>query len=332
MYMRLISRRTYHRTWLRLAPRSLPAGLFAAVMSAGINPPFILVDGLCPRFCGRFPARSPLRETTYVKIKNLYAGGEPGRSFVLKRKRHRLVEFRRQVGGDIKLHYGKWLCGGNEERSVQGHGFDEMHRFGRHRAGIDMPNRFAGHRRQRKDGSILHGVQHHVAMGVVNHQSAFGSYHLDPRRREVGIAGWQAPAATDDEGETTVHGHGNPLKIGNIASGRFAHRAVVHLRINAHRLCRLETPTAEVKIVRRFHGGWRKLDAATDFLPEAARNMSAHQNADGLADRTVADALFDVSELRIEPLRIADREFEPIGAGDGDKFVSLFELQRDWLF
>src|SRR5260370_16528262 len=91
MYMRLISRRTYHRTWLRLAPRSLPAGLFAAVMSAGINPPFILVDGLCPRFCGRFPARSPLRETTYVKIKNLYAGSEPGRSFVLKRKRHRLV-------------------------------------------------------------------------------------------------------------------------------------------------------------------------------------------------------------------------------------------------
>src|SRR5258708_10815091 len=105
MSMMQISRRRDTRTWMRLAPRSLPAGLFAAVMSAGINPPFILVDGLCPRFCGRFPARSPLRETTYVKIKNLYAGSEPGRSFVLKRKRHRLVEVGRQIGGAIKLHF-----------------------------------------------------------------------------------------------------------------------------------------------------------------------------------------------------------------------------------
>src|SRR5260370_37063587 len=127
MYMRLISRRTYHRTWLRLAPRSLPAGLFAAVMSAGINPPFILVDGLCPRFCGRFPARSPLRETTYVKIKNLYAGSEPGRSFVLKRKRHRLVEVGRQIGGDIKLPYATCLFGGNAGRSVPGPPFSRMH-------------------------------------------------------------------------------------------------------------------------------------------------------------------------------------------------------------
>src|SRR5260370_26585518 len=103
MYMRVISRRTYDRTWRGLAPRSLPAGLFAAVMSAGINPPFILVDGLCPRFCGRFPARSPLRETTYVKIKNLYAGSEPGRSFVLKRKRHRLPEVGCHVVGAINL-------------------------------------------------------------------------------------------------------------------------------------------------------------------------------------------------------------------------------------
>src|SRR5260370_39996340 len=126
MYMRLISRRPYHRTWLRLAPRSLPAGLFAAVMSAGINPPFILVDGLCPRFCGRFPARSPLRETTYVKIKNLYAGSKPGRSFVLKRKRHRLVEVGWDDGGGRHAPYATCLFGRNEGRAGHCPRVDEM--------------------------------------------------------------------------------------------------------------------------------------------------------------------------------------------------------------
>src|SRR5258708_38495638 len=129
MSMMQISRRRDTRTWMRLAPRSLPAGLFAAVMSAGINPPFILVDGLCPRFCGRFPARSPLRETTYVKIKNLYAGSEPGRSFVLKRKRHRLGEIGRQIGGDIKLPYATSPFRRNHDPSVQSPRVVQTHRF-----------------------------------------------------------------------------------------------------------------------------------------------------------------------------------------------------------
>ena len=82
----------------------------------------------------------------------------------------------------------------------------------------------------------------------------------------------------------------------------------------------------------RFHRGGRKFDATADFLTQAARNVPAHQSADRLADGPVTDAFFDVSVFRVEPLRIADGEFELAGAGDGNKFVRFFEFERDWFF
>ena len=93
-------------------------------------------------------------------------------------------------------------------------------------------------------------------------------------------------------------------------AARFPHRAVVHLRIHAHRLRRLQAPEQEVEVVRRLHRRRRQLDAAADLLAQAARDVAAHQRAHRLADRAVADALAHVGELRVEALRVADGELE----------------------
>src|SRR5436305_3581952 len=169
MYIRLISSRTYHLTWLRFAPASVPAGLLAAVTSAGMKPPSDpWADGSLGSVVIALATRAPVAGIT-LRQKALYAGGAPGRPFVLKRKCHWLVEFGRQIGGDIELHHTTRLFGRHQNRPVQNHRLDEMRGFGRHRPGIDMPDLLAGHRRHRKHGAVFRGVQHHVAMRVVDH-------------------------------------------------------------------------------------------------------------------------------------------------------------------
>ena len=80
------------------------------------------------------------------------------------------------------------------------------------------------------------------------------------------------------------------------------------LRIDAHRLSRRKAPEHEIDIVRRFHRGRRELDAPADFVAQVARDVPAHQRADGLADRAVIDRALHVREFGIEALRISDRE------------------------
>ena len=60
--------------------------------------------------------------------------------------------------------------------------------------------------------------------------------------------------------------------------------------------------------------------------------MPAHQRADRLAERAVGRALFHVGELRIEALRVADRELERVLARDRDELVGFVQFDRDRFF
>ena len=60
--------------------------------------------------------------------------------------------------------------------------------------------------------------------------------------------------------------------------------------------------------------------------------MPAHQRADRLAERAVGRAFFDVGELGVEALRVADREFERVLARDGDQLVGFVQFDRDGFF
>src|SRR5262249_11109796 len=104
--------------------------------------------------------------------------------------------------------------------------------------------------------------------------------------------------------------HRAPLRVGHVLRARLPHCAVVHLRVDAHRLRRLEAPEDEVEVMGRFHRRWRELDAAADLLAETACDVAADQGGARLADGAAADAAAPVGVLRIEALRIADRELE----------------------
>src|ERR1700687_4831652 len=89
---------------------------------------------------------------------------------------------------------------------------------------------------------------------------------------------------------------------------RRLHDLVHLLRIDSNRFSWCETPQNKIDVVRSLHRGGRKLDAASDFMAQIARDVPADQRADGLADRAVVDRAFYISKLGIESLRIPDRE------------------------
>jgi len=59
--------------------------------------------------------------------------------------------------------------------------------------------------------------------------------------------------------------------------------------------------------------------------------MPAHHHGDNLAQCAVGNLLLGVGEFRIEPLRIADGEFEPSALGERDQLVGFPQLHRDRL-
>ena len=166
-------------------------------------------------------------------------------------------------------------------------------------------------------------------MAVVDDDRAVGADHLDPRRREIRITGRQRPAAADDDRDAAIHREHDPLRIGDGLTRRLLHHAEVLLRINAHGLRGLEAPQQEIEVVRRFHRRGRELDAAADLLAEIARDVAAHERAHGPADDAVADLLAHIGELRVEALRIADRELDLLVASERDQLVGFRELERD---
>ena len=91
-------------------------------------------------------------------------------------------------------------------------------------------------------------------------------------------------------------------------------------------------PTNSIQVVRGFHCGRRKLDAAADLLAQIARDVPAHQRAHRPTDRPVTDRFSDVGELGIEPLRIADGEFELALARRGDELIGFGKGQRKRFF
>ncbi len=170
-------------------------------------------------------------------------------------------------------------------------------------------------------------------MAVIDHDRALGADHLDPGGRKIRVAERQAPAAADDEGQAAVHRHRHPLRVGDVgAAARLLHRAVVRLRIDAHRLRRLEAPEQEIEVVRALHRRRRELDAPADLLAQAAGEVAADERAHRPADRAVADALAHVGVFRVEALRVADGELEVSLLRQVDQFVGLRELDGDRLF
>ena len=176
-----------------------------------------------------------------------------------QREIDRRVALGRQVGGDVDLHHHARVLRRHQHRPVVDHRLEEVHRLRRHRPGVGVLDRLARHGRHRQLHALLHRVQHHVAVGVVDDHRALGADHLDPGGGEVRIARRQAPAAADHEGEAAVHRDRDPLRVGNVGAGRLPHRAEVHLRVHAHRLGRLEAPQHEVEVVRRLHRRRREL-------------------------------------------------------------------------
>ena len=59
--------------------------------------------------------------------------------------------------------------------------------------------------------------------------------------------------------------------------------------------------------------------------------MTAHQRAHRAADGSIANRFPHVGELGVEPLRVADGEFQLALARQGDELVCFGEFQRNWL-
>ena len=218
----------------------------------------------------------------------------------------------------------------HHRRRVAQHAFEEVQRLRRHLPGIDVVDPFARHGRHRILRAVLHGVEPVGALGVVEEQRAFGAGDLDRGGAVVRIARRQVPAAADRHQHAIVHGHGAPHDV--IGAVDVFHVAIGALRIDAHRLCRLEQPEDEIEIVRRLHRRRRQPAAAGDLLAEAARQMPAHHHRHRFAQRAVADLLLGVSEAGIETLRIADGEFEIAAPRDLDQLIGLEQFERDRLF
>ena len=89
----------------------------------------------------RWPKRCTL-QVSFLRLLDLFrpasvspgasSSREPGGPFVGKRKRHRLVRFGREIGGNIDLHHLTSLLRFDEEPPVERHGLDEMDRLGSH--------------------------------------------------------------------------------------------------------------------------------------------------------------------------------------------------------
>ena len=202
-----------------------------------------------------------------------------------------------------------------------------MDGFRSHLAGEHVVHLLARHGRHRKAGAFRHRVEPNVAMGVVEHERALGAGDLDPGGAEVGIARRQVPAAADRHHRSVVHGHERPHDV--VGAVDRLHVAVGALRVDAHGLGGLEQPEHEVEIVGGFHHHRRELHPFGDLRAEPAVQMPAHHHRDDLAQRAVGDLLLGVGELRVEPLRIADGEFEPAAFGERDQLVRLPQLERD---
>ena len=189
---------------------------------------------------------------------------------------------------------------------------------------------FAGHRREREFDSPLHRVDADVAVRIVHHDRAFASDHLNPRGRKIRIRRRKHPSSADRENAPVVQRNDHPDAVRCAVGG--LHNFVDELRVDPHRLSRLEAPEHKVDVVRRFHGGRRKLDAAADLVAEVARDVPAHERAHRLADRAVGDRALHVCEFRIETLGISDGEEQGFRSRELDQFIRFGQRQRNRLF
>ncbi len=60
--------------------------------------------------------------------------------------------------------------------------------------------------------------------------------------------------------------------------------------------------------------------------------MTADHHVDDLSELALGDRFLGIGHFGVEALRIADREFDVLLAGNGDQFIGFPELQRDRFF
>src|SRR6185437_14311011 len=107
------------------------------------------------------------------------------------------------------------------------------------------------HGGHRKHLTIRHGVEPVVALGVVEHQRAFGAGDLDPGRAVIRVAHRKIPAAADHHHHAIVHGDGGEHHVMRAVDR--LHVTEGALAVDPHWFRRLQQPEYEVEIVRRFH-------------------------------------------------------------------------------
>src|ERR1700730_5025409 len=167
-------------------------------------------------------------------------------------------------------------------------------------------------------------------MSVIHHDCSFGANHLNPSRGKIRIGGREHPAGADGENTSVIQSDDNPYAIRDTV--RRLHDLANFLSVHTHGFSRGKTPEHKVDVVRRFHGGRRELYAASDFVAEVAGDVSAHQRTYRLADRSVVDRPFNVSEFRVKTLRISDLKKKSFCPRQIYYLVGFGKLKRHRLF
>src|ERR1700730_13928363 len=292
IYIRPISRRTNQRVLLGLEvvfPGKTRSGTELRVVS-GIRSGAV-GRGILDR------ARSPLSRP----IRRVRGG----------RKVDRAPLFRRLVCGLVDLHYHPGMLRRHQRLQAFCHALEKMESLCFHRASIHMIDLLSGHSGEGEFDTPFHRVHADVAMGVVNHDRPFGASHLNPGGREIRIGGRKHPAGADGKHTPVIQGGDNPYAIRD--SVRRLPDFANFLSVHTDGFSRCKTPEHKVDVVGCFHSGRGELYAASDFVSEITRDVPAHQRSYGLADHSLVDRPFDISELRIKTLRISDGKQQSLG-------------------